>query len=124
MSFRLWRKRVNQKSIKHKKKFEYSRKEITSKIQKNDYLSSMKSVTLYTGPLCAFCDAAIKLLTRNNVEYIEIDISTFDGPMYEMIKMAHGKRTIPQILFDEQHIGGYDETRAVEKENKRQELLK
>ena len=37
-SFRLWRKRVNQKSIKHEKKFEYSRKEITSKIRKNDYL--------------------------------------------------------------------------------------
>ena len=38
VSFRLWRKRVNQKSIKHRKKFEYSRKEITSKIKKNDYL--------------------------------------------------------------------------------------
>ena len=37
-SFRLWRKRVNQKSIKHRKKFEYSRKEITSKLKKNDYL--------------------------------------------------------------------------------------
>ena len=37
-SFRLWRKRVNQKSIKHRKKFEFSRKEITSKIKKGDYL--------------------------------------------------------------------------------------
>ena len=37
-SFRLWRKRVKQKSIKHRKKFEYSRKEITSKIKKGDYL--------------------------------------------------------------------------------------
>ena len=37
-SFRLWRKRVNQKSIKHRKKFEYSRKKITSKINKNDYM--------------------------------------------------------------------------------------
>tara|TARA_B100000767_G_scaffold255144_1_gene261093 strand:+ start:427 stop:723 length:297 start_codon:yes stop_codon:yes gene_type:complete len=37
-SFRLWRKRVNQKSIKHRKKFEYSRKEITSKIKRGDYL--------------------------------------------------------------------------------------
>ena len=37
VSFRLWRKRVNQKSIKHRKKFEYSRKEITSKIKKGDY---------------------------------------------------------------------------------------
>ena len=37
-SFRLWRKRVHEKSIKHKKKFEYSRKEIASKIKKSDYL--------------------------------------------------------------------------------------
>ena len=37
-SFRLWRKRVHQKSIKHRKKFEYSRKQITSKIKKGDYL--------------------------------------------------------------------------------------
>ena len=37
-SFRLWRKRVNQKSIKHRRKFEYSRKQITSKIKKGDYL--------------------------------------------------------------------------------------
>ena len=37
-SFRLWRKRVNQKSIKHRKKFEYSRKQITIKIKKGDYL--------------------------------------------------------------------------------------
>jgi len=37
-SFRLWRKRVNQKSIKHRKKFEYSRKQMASKIKKGDYL--------------------------------------------------------------------------------------
>ena len=37
-SFKLWRKRVKQKSIKHRKKFEYSRKKITSKIKKSDYL--------------------------------------------------------------------------------------
>jgi uncharacterized protein (TIGR03643 family) len=37
-SFRLWRKRVHEKSIKHKKKFEYSRKQMTSKIKKNNYL--------------------------------------------------------------------------------------
>ena len=37
-SFRLWRKRVHEKSIKHRKKFEYSRKQIASKIKKGDYL--------------------------------------------------------------------------------------
>ena len=37
-SFRLWRKRAYSQSIKHRKKFEYSRKLIKSKINKNDYL--------------------------------------------------------------------------------------
>ena len=65
----------------------------------------MKLVTIYTGPLCNYCEAAKRLLTRNNVEYKEIDISTIDGAMDEMIKKANGKRTIPQIFFDDQHIG-------------------
>ena len=37
-SFKLWRKRVKTKSLKHRKKFEYSRKKITSKITKNNYM--------------------------------------------------------------------------------------
>tara|TARA_B100001989_G_C24461319_1_gene424291 strand:- start:622 stop:918 length:297 start_codon:yes stop_codon:yes gene_type:complete len=37
-SFRLWRKRAKSQSIKHRKKFEYSRKIIKAKINKNDYL--------------------------------------------------------------------------------------
>ena len=84
----------------------------------------MKSVTIYTGPSCNYCEAAKRLLTRNNAPYKEIDISIIEGAMDEMIKKANGKRTIPQIFFDDQHIGGYDEARALEKENKLQDLLK
>jgi glutaredoxin 3 len=84
----------------------------------------MKSVTIYTGTLCNFCDAAKRLLARNNAEYKEINIATTDGAMDEMIKKANGRRTVPQIFFDEQHIGGYDDIRALEKENKLQDLLK
>ena len=85
----------------------------------------MKNVTIYTGPHCNYCEAAKRLLTRNNASYNEIDIATVDGAMDdEMIKKANGRRTIPQIFFDDQHIGGYDEVRALEKENKLQELLK
>ena len=84
----------------------------------------MKSVTIYTGPRCNYCEAAKRLLTRNNATYKEIDISIVEGAMDEMIKKANGKRTIPQIFFNDQHIGGYDEARALEKENKLQDLLK
>ena len=83
----------------------------------------MKVVTIYTGPFCNYCEAAKRLLTRNNASYNEIDIGKVEGAMDEMIKKANGKRTIPQIFFDEKHIGGYDEVRALEKENKLQDLL-
>ena len=84
----------------------------------------MKKITMYTGPLCNYSEAAKRLLARNNAPYNEIDISKVDGAMDEMIKKANGKRTIPQIFFDEEHIGGYDEVRALEKDNKLQDLLK
>ena len=84
----------------------------------------MKVVTIYTGPFCNYCEAAKRLLTRNNANYNEIDIDKVEGAMDEMIKKANGKRTIPQIFFDDKHIGGYDEVRALEKENKLQDLLK
>ena len=84
----------------------------------------MKKITMYTGPFCNYCEAAKRLLARNNATYNEIDISKVDGAIDEMIKKANGRRTIPQIFFDEEHIGGYDEVRALEKENKLQDLLK
>ena len=84
----------------------------------------MKKITMYTGPFCNYCEAAKRLLARNTATYNEIDISKVDGAMDEMIKKANGKRTIPQIFFDEEHIGGYDEVRALEKENKLQDRLK
>ena len=84
----------------------------------------MKNITMYSGPLCNFCDAAKRLLLRNNLEFTEIDISTKDGLRDEMIKKANGRRTIPQIFFDQDLIGGYQELRALEKDNKLKDLLK
>ena len=84
----------------------------------------MKNITIYTGPLCNYCEAAKRLLARNNITYKEINVAIVDGAMDEMIKKANGKRTIPQIFFNDQHIGGYDDVRALEKENKLQDLLK
>ena len=73
---------------------------------------------MYSGPSCNFCDAAKRLLSRNNLEYNEIDISTESGLIDEMIKKANGKRTIPQIFFDDHHVGGYVELRELEKSGK------
>ena len=84
----------------------------------------MKNITVYSGPLCNFCEAAKRLLTRNNLAYTEIDISTKDGLRDEMIKKSNGKRTIPQIFFDDHHVGGYVELRDLEKTGELNNLLK
>ena len=75
----------------------------------------MKNIIMYTGPLCNFCAAAKRLFSRNNLKYKEIDISSKEGLRDEMIKKANGRRTIPQIFFNEDHIGGYQELRELEK---------
>ena len=79
---------------------------------------------MYSGPMCAFCEAAKRLLLRNNLEFKEIDISSQEGLRDEMIQKANGKRTIPQIFFNNEHIGGYQELRALEKNGDLEKLLK
>ena len=84
----------------------------------------MKKITMYTGPLCNYCEAAKRLFARNNVPYNEIDISKVAGAADEMIKKANGKRTIPQIFFNDEHIGGYQELRDLEKNGSLEASLK
>ena len=45
-------------------------------------------------------------------------MSTKDGLRDEMTKKANGRRTIPQIFFNDEHIGGYQELRELEKAGK------
>ena len=83
----------------------------------------MKNIVMYTGPSCNFCDAAKRLLERKNAVFTEINIASKEGLMDEMIRKANGKRTIPQIFIDDNHVGGYQELRALEKENKLKGLI-
>ena len=84
----------------------------------------MKKITIYTGPVCNYCDATKRLLKRNNLQFKEIDISSGSEVLNEMINKSNGKKTIPQIFFDNLHIGGYVEIRELEKNNKLLESLK
>ena len=84
----------------------------------------MKNIIIYTGPFCNFCDAAKRLLKRNGLSFSEIDVSTGEKIKEEMIKKSNGQRTIPQIFFDDYHVGGYTELRELEKSNNLKEKLK
>ena len=84
----------------------------------------MKDVTVYMGPRCNFCDAAKRLLQRNNIPYKEINIALEEGKREEMLLKSKGRQTIPQIFFNELHIGGYEELRALEKKGELLNLIK
>ena len=78
---------------------------------------------MYTGPMCAFCDAAKRLFKRNNASFDEIDIGRDSTIREEMIKKSNGRRTVPQIFIDNNHIGGYEEIRALEKSGELKNIL-
>ena len=58
----------------------------------------MKKILMYSGPMCNFCDAAKRLLARNNATFTEIDIASKEGLMEEMIKKANGKELCHKYL--------------------------
>jgi glutaredoxin 3 len=41
-----------------------------------------------------------------------------------MLKKSNGRKTIPQIFFNESHIGGYEELRDLEKKGELFNLVK
>ena len=84
----------------------------------------MKNVIVYMGPMCAFCDAAKRLLTKKNIPYKEINVALDENKREEMLKKSNGKRTIPQIFIEDFHVGGYVELRALEKKGELLNLIK
>ena len=45
----------------------------------------MKNVTVYMGPMCAFCDAAKRLLNRNNIPYKAVSYTHLTLPTKRIV---------------------------------------
>lgn len=83
----------------------------------------MKTVEIYTSPLCGFCHAAKRLLNEKGVSFSEVDVLQNPERKQEMIQRANGGRTVPQIFVGDDHVGGCDELYALEREGKLDALL-
>ncbi|PQO24706.1 glutaredoxin 3 [Rhodobacteraceae bacterium WD3A24] len=83
----------------------------------------MQSVEIYTSPLCGFCHAAKRLLSKKDVAFTEHDVWADPGRKPEMMQRAHGKHTVPQIFIGDTHVGGCDELYALERAGKLDALL-
>lgn len=68
-------------------------------------------VIVYSKPNCQFCDKAKALLTQLEIEYTE-KVVTKDISLEELFEeLGKSVRTIPQIVIDKNHIGGFNELR-------------
>ena len=83
----------------------------------------MKSVEIYTSPLCGFCHAAKRLLNQKGIDFSEIDVLSDPDRKPEMIKRANGGRTVPQIFIGDVHVGGCDDLYELERAGKLDALL-
>lgn len=73
----------------------------------------MNNITIYTTDYCPYCHAAKALLRARGLSYTEIDVTKDAAKREEMIQRS-GRRTVPQVFFDDKHIGGnYDLQRYV-----------
>lgn len=83
----------------------------------------MKTVEIYTTPLCGFCHAAKRLLTKKGVAYEETDVSTDPALRTRMMERAGGRRTVPQIFIGGAHVGGCDDLHALDADGKLDPML-
>ena len=66
-------------------------------------------VEIYTWRSCPFCIRAKQLLKSKGVDFIEYSIDGDEAARSQMQKRANGRRSVPQIFINEQHIGGCDD---------------
>jgi len=65
---------------------------------------------------------AKRLLTSKGATYTELNVDTTKGLREEMMQKTR-RRTVPQIYIGEQHIGGFDDLRALDLKNQLDPLL-
>jgi len=83
----------------------------------------MKSVRIYTTPMCPYCVRAKSLLKKKGATVEEVDIMMDMAAREEMEVKTGGARSVPQIFIGDTHVGGCDELYALEQDGKLDTLL-
>ena len=75
----------------------------------------MAKIEVFTKFLCPYCSRAKALLDGKGADYQDIDVTMDRAGFEAMVERAGGRRTVPQIFIDGQHIGGSDDLAALDK---------
>ena len=77
---------------------------------------------MYTTSWCPYCSRARKLFEEKGVKYDEIDVEAVDGARAQM-QQRSGRTSVPQIFVGDRHLGGYDDTSALDRRGELDTLL-
>ena len=83
----------------------------------------MQPVVIYTKPMCPYCVRAMSLLKRKGATYTEICAAFDEAKRKEMIALARGEATYPQIFIGATHVGGFNELEALDQAGRLDALL-
>ena len=82
-----------------------------------------KPIEIYTTTYCPYCVRAKQLLDKKGAAYQEIDVTGDEAARMALVEKSGGRKTVPQIFINGQHIGGCDDLYALDKEGKLDKLL-
>ena len=74
----------------------------------------MAKVEIYTSIMCPYCSRALALLRAKDIVFEQIDVSMSNDLRQAMRRRAGGRKSVPQIFIDDEHIGGCDELMVLE----------
>jgi glutaredoxin 3 len=80
-------------------------------------------VEIYTWQTCPFCLRAKWLLWRKGVDYVEYKIDGNAEARNKMADRANGRRSVPQIFINNQHVGGFDDLNLLHSQHSLDQLL-
>lgn len=80
-------------------------------------------VEIYTWRTCPYCIRAKQLLKSKGVEFTEYSIDGDETARSQMAQRANGRRSVPQIFINDQHVGGCDDIHDLDWQGKLDPLL-
>lgn len=81
------------------------------------------NIEIYTWQTCPYCIRAKMLLRWRGAPFTEYKIDGDGAARVRMAQRANGRRTVPQIFINNQHIGGCDDLYALDRQGKLEVLL-
>lgn len=83
----------------------------------------MAGIVMYSTAVCPYCINAERLLLSKGVGEIEKIRVDLDPAQRAIMEARSGRRTVPQIFIDGQHVGGFDDIAALDRAGKLMPLL-